>query len=65
MLSFRIDRAVKTYHISMEKRDHRDPVPPIPELPSTVRKYFVNTSAVTYFILCYWGIYASYYIVFT
>nr|XP_021153643.1 dynein heavy chain 12, axonemal isoform X1 [Columba livia]XP_021153644.1 dynein heavy chain 12, axonemal isoform X1 [Columba livia]XP_021153645.1 dynein heavy chain 12, axonemal isoform X1 [Columba livia]XP_021153646.1 dynein heavy chain 12, axonemal isoform X1 [Columba livia]XP_021153647.1 dynein heavy chain 12, axonemal isoform X1 [Columba livia]XP_021153648.1 dynein heavy chain 12, axonemal isoform X1 [Columba livia] len=31
-----IDRALKTYHISMEKRDHRDPVPPIPELPSTM-----------------------------
>ncbi|KFP56459.1 Dynein heavy chain 12, axonemal, partial [Cathartes aura] len=33
-----IDRALKVYYIYMEEKYHRDPVPPIPELPSTVRK---------------------------
>ncbi|KFZ58939.1 Dynein heavy chain 12, axonemal, partial [Antrostomus carolinensis] len=36
----RIDRALKVYHRSMEEKYHRNPVPPVPELPSTVRKYF-------------------------
>ncbi|KFQ54651.1 Dynein heavy chain 12, axonemal, partial [Pelecanus crispus] len=39
-----IDRALKVYHVCMEEKYHRDPVPPIPELPSTVRKYFFNTN---------------------
>ncbi|NXG57074.1 DYH12 protein, partial [Hemiprocne comata] len=40
-----INRALKAYQVSMEEKDQRGPVPPIPELPSTVRKYF--------FINCY------------
>lgn len=47
MLSFRIDRALKVYQLSMEEKCRRDPVPPIPELPSTVRKYFFK-----YFNFC-------------
>ncbi|KAM9226992.1 LOW QUALITY PROTEIN: dynein axonemal heavy chain 12 [Leptosomus discolor] len=31
-----IDRALKVCHVSMEEQYHRDPVPPIPELPSTM-----------------------------
>ncbi|NXK82024.1 DYH12 protein, partial [Amazona guildingii] len=34
-----IDRALKAYHVSMEEKRNREPVPPIPELPSTVRKF--------------------------
>ncbi|XP_054243607.1 dynein axonemal heavy chain 12 [Indicator indicator] len=30
------DRALKAYHITMNKRNQRDPAPPIPELPSTM-----------------------------
>lgn len=47
MLSLRIDRALKVYQLSMEEKRHRVPAPPIPELPSTVRKYFFN-----YFNFC-------------
>ncbi|NXL55199.1 DYH12 protein, partial [Chordeiles acutipennis] len=35
-----IDRALKVYQRSMEEKYHRNPVPPVPQLPSTVRKYF-------------------------
>ncbi|XP_033922411.1 dynein axonemal heavy chain 12 isoform X2 [Melopsittacus undulatus] len=31
-----IDRALKAYHVSMEEKCNREPVPPIPELPSTM-----------------------------
>ncbi|XP_010215324.1 PREDICTED: dynein heavy chain 12, axonemal [Tinamus guttatus] len=31
-----IDRALKLYRVSMEEKRQRDPVPPIPELPSTL-----------------------------
>ncbi|KFP74060.1 Dynein heavy chain 12, axonemal, partial [Apaloderma vittatum] len=41
-----IDQALKAYHISIEEKHHRDPVPPVPELPSTVRKYFFYTLTV-------------------
>ncbi|NXF58118.1 DYH12 protein, partial [Ciccaba nigrolineata] len=46
-----IDRALKVYHVSMEEKYHRDPVPPIPELPSTVRKYFLNILATNYLFM--------------
>ncbi|NXW00315.1 DYH12 protein, partial [Fregetta grallaria] len=46
-----IDRALKVYHVSMEEKYHRDPVPPIPELPSTVRKYFFNILTTNYLFM--------------
>lgn len=49
----------------MEEKYNRDPVPTIPELPSTVRKYFFNILTFACFLVCYWGIYASYFLVFT
>ncbi|KAM6256904.1 dynein axonemal heavy chain 12 [Porphyrio hochstetteri] len=36
LIQLLIDRALKVYHASMEEKYHRDPVPPIPELPSTM-----------------------------
>ncbi|XP_074691848.1 dynein axonemal heavy chain 12 [Strix aluco] len=38
----RIDRALKVYHVSIEEKYHRDPVPPIPELPSTTNYLFMK-----------------------
>ncbi|KAM8995091.1 LOW QUALITY PROTEIN: dynein axonemal heavy chain 12 [Ara ararauna] len=32
-----IDQALKAYHVSMEEKRNREPIPPIPELPSTMR----------------------------
>ncbi|NXT53671.1 DYH12 protein, partial [Pluvianellus socialis] len=46
-----IDRALKVYHASMEEKYCRDPVPPIPELPSTVRKYFFNILTANYLFM--------------
>lgn len=65
MFYFRIDRALKVCRVSVEEKYHRDPVPTIPELPSTVRKYFFNILTVACLVVCYWGIYASYFLVFT
>ncbi|NWS64778.1 DYH12 protein, partial [Chunga burmeisteri] len=45
------DRALKVYRVFMEEKYHRDPVPPIPELPSTVRKYFSNILATNYLFM--------------
>ncbi|NWH65725.1 DYH12 protein, partial [Geococcyx californianus] len=46
-----IDRALKAYCVSMQEESQREPVPPIPELPSTVRKYFVNILATNYLFM--------------
>ncbi|KFZ53589.1 Dynein heavy chain 12, axonemal, partial [Podiceps cristatus] len=46
-----IDRALKVYHLSMEEKYHRDPVPPTPELPFTVRKYFFNIITTNYLFM--------------
>ncbi|NWS47563.1 DYH12 protein, partial [Probosciger aterrimus] len=46
-----IDRALKAYHVSMEEKCNREPAPPIPELPSTVRKYLFNILTVNYLFL--------------
>ncbi|KFQ17596.1 Dynein heavy chain 12, axonemal, partial [Merops nubicus] len=45
------DRALKAYHTSKEEKCHRDPVPPIPQLPSTVRKYFFNILTTNYLFM--------------
>ncbi|NXK21342.1 DYH12 protein, partial [Arenaria interpres] len=46
-----IDRALEVYRVSMEEKYHREPVPPIPELPSTVRKYFFNILTTNYLFM--------------
>ncbi|NXS55480.1 DYH12 protein, partial [Brachypteracias leptosomus] len=46
-----IDRALKVYHVSMEEKYHKGPVPPIPELPSTVRNYFFNILTTNYLFM--------------
>ncbi|NXJ04171.1 DYH12 protein, partial [Odontophorus gujanensis] len=38
------DQALKAYSESMEKRCHRGPAEPAPELPATVSVYFFNTN---------------------
>ncbi|NXF95586.1 DYH12 protein, partial [Eubucco bourcierii] len=45
------DRALKAYCITMNKRNQRDPAPPIPELPSTVRKCFFNILTTNYLFM--------------
>ncbi|NXF34121.1 DYH12 protein, partial [Nyctibius bracteatus] len=45
------DRALKAYCMTMEEKYRRDPVPPIPELPSTVRKHFFNILTENYLFM--------------
>ncbi|XP_069721684.1 dynein axonemal heavy chain 12 [Phaenicophaeus curvirostris] len=36
LIQLLVDRALKAYHVSMEEKFQRGPVPPVPELPSTM-----------------------------